>query len=225
MRNLAKLLALISLLLVSTLSLGAQQRAFRPKVMLGAIGGVNLSNVVFVPSITQGLKQGFDAGIVFRADLDDYFGIWGIWIEVDYSRRGWKDRYDEKPDLYYEREMNFVHVPVMTNYSTGTGPFRFTVSVGPHFGYLLNDRKITNLDSSNSDGIVIVHHDKEIERPFAWGLGGGVGIEYEWKRMVFGLRGNYYQGLGDFFNNARSETFGKSAEQIFSAKGYLLFVF
>ena len=86
-------------LLVLSLSVsvaGAQVQRFKPKVMIGPIGGVNLSNVIFVPSIPQSMKRGFDSGIVFRADLDDYFGIWGIWIEANYSRRGWKDRIDDE---------------------------------------------------------------------------------------------------------------------------------
>lgn len=217
-------LALLGLFL-GVSSAEAQVEKFKPKVMIGAIGGINLSNVIFVPSIPQTMKQGFDSGMVFRVDLDNYFGIWGIWLEVDYSRRGWKDRIDDNPDVYYEREMNYLHVPVLTNYSTDAGPFRFTVSVGPHFGYFIGDRKSTNINKENSAGLIVIHHDKEIERKFAWGLGGGLGAEYEWRRMVFGAKATYYQGLGDFFNNARSDTFGKSAEQIFGAKAYVLFVF
>lgn len=217
-------LALLVLFLSGTVA-EAQVQRFKPKVMIGGIGGINLSNVIFVPSIPQGMKQGFDSGIVFRADIDDYFGIWGIWLEVDYSRRGWKDRFDDKPDVYYEREMNYISVPVLTHYSTDAGPFRFTVSVGPQFGYFMSDRNITNIDGSNSEGLIVIHHNKEVEQKFAWGLGGGLGAEYEWRKMVFGAKATYYQGLGDFFKNARSETFGKSAEQIFSAKAYVLFVF
>ncbi|SJZ76882.1 porin family protein [Porphyromonas cangingivalis] len=218
------LLALLGLFLSVPVA-HAQVQRFKPKVMLGAIGGINLSNVIFVPSIPQTMKRGFDSGLVFRADLDDYFGIWGIWVEVDYSRRGWKDRIDDKPDVYYEREMNYIQVPVLTHYSTDAGPFRFTVGVGPQFGYFMGDKKITNIDAGNAEGLIIIHHNKEVEQKFAWGLGGGLGAEYEWRKMVFGAKVTYYQGLGDFFNNARSETFGKSAEQIFSGKAYVLFVF
>lgn len=220
-----KYISILLLLLGINVSLRGQSSDFKPRFMVGPIGGVNLSNVVFVPSIPQSMQRGYDAGVVFRADLDNYFGIWGLWLEVDYSKRGWKDRFDDHPDVYYQREMNYVHVPVLTHYSASLSPFRLTISGGPHFGYFLSDQKVTNIDANNSEGLITVHHHKGIEQKLAWGLGGGLGAEYEWRKWILGGRVTYYQGLGDFFNNTRSDTFSKSAEQIFSGKVYLLYVF
>lgn len=217
------LIALILMTLPGTYILSAQEKkAFKPKVMVGPTAGFNLSNVIFVPSIPQGMKQGFDAGLVFRADVEPYAGIW---IELDYSQRGWKDRIDENPDLYYERAMTYIHLPIMSHFMMGDGPVKFTIDGGPHFGYFIGDKHYTNITSENSGGLIVKHHEIEIQRKFAWGLGGGLGMEYHAKKFVTGGRLSYYYGLGDFFNNTRADIFGKSSEQIFSAKFYFLYVF
>lgn len=220
---------LAALLLVGgTLTLSAQtgignKGKFKPRFMIGVTGGGTMSEVRFNPKIQQQYKYGTDMGLILRADVESYAGVW---LEVDYTQRGWSDYYENNKELYYHRNLTFINVPFMTHFMIGTGPLKVTIDAGPHFGYLLSESSDTNVTSENAVGIVTAHHDLPVKNRFSWGLGGGAGVEYHLKRhLVIGARGSFQYALGDLFGNTRSDTFGNSNEQVISAKAYLLFAF
>lgn len=78
---------------------------FQRKFMIGPTVGVNLSNLIFTPKVQQDPKIGFDAGLVMRYDIGYVYNlsnvIGGIWIELDYSQRGWM----EKP-----KDLSLIHI-------------------------------------------------------------------------------------------------------------------
>ena len=197
---------------------------FRPRLMIGATGGMNLSNVLFQPTLQEELKPGFDAGLVLRYDIVPFAGIW---LEADFSSRGWTEVSDNHPGYRYTRTLNFVHVPVMTHFMIGSGPFKVTVDAGSHFGYYLGEKSTLTEPDDPAGGLPFTgHHETAVQKPFFWGIGGGIGAEYHFGgHFVAGLRGSYVYGFGDLFNNTRSDTFVKSSEQIISAKIYLLYGF
>ena len=201
-----------------------KKEPFRPRFMLGVTGGANLSNVLFQPNLQEELKLGYDAGIVLRYDVVSYAGIW---LEAVYSSRGWAEVSDNFPGYRYERTINFIHLPVMTHFMIGQGPFKVTVDAGAHFGYYLGESSAMTPPDDPEGGMPFTgHHETAVQKPFFWGVGGGVGAEYSFgRRLIAGLRGSYVYGFGDLFNNTRSDTFVKSSEQIISAKLYLLYAF
>ena len=200
------------------------QVPFRPRFMLGVTGGANFSNVILQPNLQEELKPGFDAGFLVRYDVTSFAGIW---LEVDYSSRGWREVSDNFPGYRYERTINFVHIPIMTHFMIGKGPFKVTVDAGPHFGYLLGESSTMTPPSDPEGGMPFTaHHETPVQKPFFWGIGGGIGAEYHFGgHFAAGLRGSYVYGFGDLFNNTRTDTFVKSSEQIISAKLYFLYAF
>ncbi|MDO5035360.1 MAG: porin family protein [Porphyromonas sp.] len=228
MMSIRSKIAALALLFVATTTAVAQESKF-PRLLIGPTGGINLTSLIFQPNVEQTLKMGYDGGIVIRYDVDkDAMGLKGvdagIWLEIDYSSRGWHEKPEEHPDYYYERTLNFINVPFMTQFLVGQGPFKFTVNMGAQFGYLLSEQSSTNFPE---EGVPVVteQHNMPVENKFAWGLGGGIGGEYHFGKVVAGLRGSYVYGLGEIYGNSRKDYFGKSSEQIISAKLYLLYAF
>lgn len=229
------LLIALAIIMLSVTPLVAQER--EPRFMIGPTGGINLSAMIFSPKVYQGLKLGYDAGIIIRYDSGVLFPelehiTGGLFLEVDYSSRGWKEVPSKNRDLpaeydqySYDRTLNFINVPIMTHLMFGKGALKFTVSLGSHFGYLLSESSQSNFPEEKLPGVVVAQHNMPVENKFAWGIGGGVGLEYHKGRTVAGIRGSYVYGLGEIYGNMRSDYFGKSSEQIIATKLYFLFAF
>ncbi len=201
----------------------AQETDQKPRFMIGPTGGVNFCSVVFQPTIQQVPKLGYDAGVIFRYDVTKFAGVW---VEIDYSKRGWKEVNEKVPGYAYMRELSFVNVPIMTHFMVGNSSFKPTIDMGASFGYYLGEHGTTLLpDGKKKVKIPMAHHDTPIQNKLFWGVGGGVGLEYHSAHIVVGLRGSYTYGFGDLFHNARTDTFVKSSEQIISTKAYVLYAF
>lgn len=191
--------------------------------MIGATGGINGTKVIFIPTIPQKFHWGYDAGLILRADVTSYAGIW---LEASYSVRGWNEFNEDHLDLKYNRTTNWINIPFMTHFMIGQGKWKFTIDAGPHFGWLLGESSESTYETDEDRSKAItVQHDMPIENKFAWGLGGGPGLEYHSKKFIMGLRISYVYGLGEIYGNKRKDFFGKSSEQIYSAKFYCLYKF
>lgn len=83
----------------------------------------------------------YDIGYVY--DLTNVVG--GIWIEVDYSQRGWLERpkdLDEKYNqlgLFYDMHSYVCQCPYHIYLTFGRNNLKFTVDVGTHLGYLISE--------------------------------------------------------------------------------------
>lgn len=232
-----RLLLTIFALLFVALNSSAQDETetFKRRFMIGPTAGVNLSNLIFTPKVQQDPKIGFDAGVVLRYDIGYVYNlsnvVGGIWIEFDYSQRGWLEKpkdLDEpynKLGLFYDRTLTFVNMPIMTQLTFGKKALKLTVDMGAHFGYLISESSKSNFGDQKIPGVVTRQHSMPVENKFAWGIGGGVGTEYHFSHFVAGIRASYVYGLGEIYGNSRSDYFGKSSEQIAAAKAYFLYVF
>ncbi|MBR8703538.1 porin family protein [Porphyromonas levii] len=226
-----------ALLLLSLVAVEASGQAlkYQPRFMVGPTVGINISNMIFAPKVYQGLKIGYDAGVVLRYDVGHVYDMpnvaGGIWLEVDYSVRGWKEKPRDLPEQYaksnltYQRTLSYVSVPVLTHLTFGQKALKFTVDLGAHFGYLLAESSSGNFPKEGIQGVVTRQHTMPVEHKFAWGIGGGVGSEYHFDKIVAGIRASYVYGLGEIYGNSRSDYFGKSSEQVIAAKAYVLFSF
>lgn len=208
---------------------------FQRKFMIGPTAGVNLSNLIFTPRVQQDPKIGFDAGLVMRYDIGYVYNlsnvVGGIWIEFDYSQRGWMEKPKDLEEpynqlgLFYDRTLTFVNMPIMTQLTFGKKALKLTIDMGAHFGYLISESSKSNFGDQKIPGVVTRQHEMPVENKFAWGIGGGVGTEYHFSHFVAGIRGSYVYGLGEIYGNSRSDYFGKSSEQIIAIKTYLLYSF
>ncbi|MDD7438501.1 MAG: porin family protein [Bacteroidales bacterium] len=224
-----------ALLLFVALESSGQAPKYKPRFMIGSTAGVNVSNMIFTPKVYQGLKLGYDAGVVLRYDVGHVYDmqnvVGGIWVEIDYSTRGWKEKPRDLPQEYaqsnltYQRTLSYISMPILTHLSFGQNSLKFTVDLGAQFGYLISESSSGNFPEGGIPGVVTRQQSMPVENKFAWGIGGGVGSEYHFDKMIAGIRASYVYGLGEIYGNSRSDYFGKSSEQIIAVKAYVLFSF
>lgn len=202
----------------------------KTQFMAGVIAGANGQYMIFQPDVKQKIRFGYDAGIVLRADMGQL--PWtsieaGIWLEASYSDRGWTEQNDDYPNLKYSRTLRWINIPFMTHLiiDAFNSPVKLTLDAGPNFGWLLSESSESTYKEGGSYSVVTQQHSMPVENKFAWGIGGGPGLEYQSKKWVLGLRATYVYALGEIYGNKRKDYFGKSSEQTYSLKLYYLFKF
>ncbi|MEG1585519.1 MAG: porin family protein [Bacteroidales bacterium] len=196
------------------------QKPFPKEHSLGVTGGVVLSKMSFQPiTIVQDYKMGPSFGITYRYIEEKYFGIQA---ELLYTRRGWKDRLEDYPDLFFERSMDYIELPILSHIFFGNNRFRGFVNLGPKFAYYLSDSKNTNI-TEKIDGVETAHHTLAVSKKFDYGITGGAGIELRFGRNSILLEGRYYFGLGDIFPNEKKDIFEASSNQNISVSATYLF--
>ncbi len=216
---------IVLLVAVMTLHTGLAQRSdYPPEFTVGAKGGATLSSVAFSPRVTQSMILGATGGVSIRYIEEKYFGLIA---EVNYTQCGWNETFEKDP-YQYSRTLNYITIPFMTHIFFGNKKVRGFVNLGPQVGILLGDSYKSNFDindlpSFSQKGKIPEIYTMEIARKFDYGITGGVGIEFRFKK-VHGvmLEGRYYYGLGDIFNNRKKDVFASSHNQTISiAVGYL----
>lgn len=224
MKKLALFLLLIPLTL-SPLRLGAERLG---RLLIGPTGGVSFSTVTFRPIIQQKPYLGFSGGVALRYDVESYAGVL---VELNYWQRGWTEAPEDYPQYTYKRNLSFVHVPIMTHFMIGgaSSPLKLTIDAGSHFGYKLGESEGEQVeegfDPTTMRHVYREHHGHELDHNFWWGVGGGIGAEYQMRRFVIGLRGGYIYNLGELFDNSRTSLFGTSSEQVIDVRTYILYRF
>ena len=224
MKKLALSLLLI-LLTLSPLRLGAERWG---RLLIGPTGGVSFSTVTFRPIVQQKPYLGFSGGVALRYDVESYAGVL---VELNYWQRGWTEAPEDYPQYTYKRNLSFVHVPIMTHFMIGgaSSPLKLTLDAGSHFGYKLGESEEEQVgegfDPTTMRHVYREHHGHELDHNFWWGVGGGIGAEYQMRRFVIGLRGGYIYNLGELFDNSRTSLFGTSSEQVIDVRTYVLYRF
>ena len=140
-------------LLFYPLLLTAQVGSHRNEFSVGVNGGYVLSNVGFVPKVTQAFHGGMTGGVSFRYISEKYFQtLCSIHAEINYVQAGWKEdivNLQNEPVLNkntglaeeYSRTINYIQVPVFAHLAWGKEQrgFQFFFQAGPQFGYMLNE--------------------------------------------------------------------------------------
>ncbi|MBQ7513525.1 MAG: PorT family protein [Prevotella sp.] len=211
----------------------AQVGDYRTDLAVGVSGGYMLSNVGFVPEVPQGMLGGLTGGVTIRYTCEKYFmSICSIVAEINLAQTGWKEDikdqdnkavyYADDPDhlhpLQYERRMNYLQIPLMARLGWGRERkgFQAFFQLGPQIGVFLSDKIKTNVVAGRSTenaraSQVVAQDTMAVQRKFDYGIVGGAGIEYSHPKLGhFLLEGRYYYGLGDMYNNSKSDYFGRS---------------
>lgn len=218
------------LLAVCLLRISAQIGEYRNDLSIGVNGGYVLSNVGFVPKVTQGMHDGITGGLSVRYVCEKYFkSVCSIYAEVNYAQIGWKENIlnikDEavinpvtKMAEQYSRTINYIQVPVFARMGWGreNRGFQFFAQVGPQFGYYLSESTKTNFDFDSRNmtdraSVTVAQDTMSVENKFDYGIAGGIGVEYSVPKVGhFLVEARYYYGLGNIYGNSKRDFFSKS---------------
>lgn len=191
---------------------GIGQTHYEAQMSLGVHGGVNLSQVMFSPSIRQKFLPGANAGINFRYTEEKHFGFI---IEANFEQRGWAENFDEAP-FSYSRTINYVQIPFMSHIYFGRR-HKFFINLGPSVSFKTGDSVKSNFDYSNVGSVpdFPVHTSQQYGYPtkgavdfgISGGLGGELGIT---RRHSIYLEVRYYFGIANVLPAGRTDHFKSS---------------
>lgn len=208
---------LLLLTVCAVLSLGAMaQPRIAREVHLGVIGGATMSSYSFTPRrVTQDQARGFTMGVAARYIEEKYFGLQAEFL---LTRRGVRDRFDEYPELEFQRNFFYAEVPVLAHIYFNLGKkSEIAVDMGPKFGYYLGDSQTSHLEGDgwqqmlNQSLHLYMHHDMEVSKKFDYGIQAGLGYEFKLNNgMSLQLQGRYYFGLANMFPDKKSDVFETS---------------
>jgi hypothetical protein len=193
------------------------QNTFRKELSVGGSFGMGVSTVSFVPKIQTNYLSGIHVGFTGRWITENHLGLI---LEANYTQQGWDEKFEDNT-LQYTRTIQVIEVPFLTHIYFGGKRVRFFLNLGPKIGFVINEKTTTNLPVDFEESLDSRYrelHTKPVEKNFAWGIGGGPGIEIRTGAGNFLLEGRYYYGLGDFFNNRRGDPFPQSSSQVIFGK-------
>ncbi len=220
------------IIIISLLSLWALQGLyaqtkppFQQKFYYGLKATSLGSKYDFIPSVPQAMYLGGGAGVFARFDVERGASIQ---LELNYTLSGWKEFYEERPDLSYTRSIHTMNMPLLTHlYLSFHKGIRVFVNLGPIIGYNFMERStlqdpLEEKGKSSFTNFGKYRHEEKIERKFFWGLCGGPGVSIPiGQHHRIELEGRYTFGLGDIWGNARQDPYGLSAERRYSVSlGY-----
>ena len=220
-----RLLPGILLFMLFTVQVFAQKNDFEKEFYIGVGGGAFMSTVDFVPAVLQKPSLGIHGGISAKYISEKHLGLM---VELNYAQRGWTEDFPPENGFAYDKTLHYLEVPFMTHVYFGRS-VRFIINAGPQLGFLLGSSENMNEALSadvaarreeNPDGQIGMQYVLE-PRSFDYGLVGGVGMELKTGAGNVELEGRYYFGLGDVFENRKTQEnffFNRSAHRIIEAK-------
>ncbi len=202
----------------ATTAVAQRDANFDTELSVGVRGGVSIPDVAFSPNIEQNPWVGYTTGFVFRYTEEKIFGLIA---ELNFTRHGWNEMFEENEPYSYCRALDYVEIPFMVHLYFGSENFHAFLNLGPQVGFLINDSYTANFDIDNLPDFAGKNRINEVYKmPAAhkidYGITGGLGVELRMKRHILLLEGRYYFGLGDIFGNHKSDVFyGSSANRGF----------
>ena len=206
---------LLTILLLSS-SLSFAQKKIDKELWFGAKGGVTFSQLSIAPNIKQSMEMGTFGGVSMKYIEERFFGVI---LELNYAQKGWKEKFEEKDAAYkYSRTLNYIELPFLAHIYFGKKSFRFFVNLGPQIGVCIGEDTQSNFDLNAIPKFAVnretTHYNMSVDKPFDYGLTGGLGCELRIKnRHSILIEGRYYFGLADIFNNKSADYFSVSSNQ------------
>ena len=228
-QHLAAIVATL-LLLVLANPCRAQVGEHRNDFAVGINGGYILSNVGFVPRVSQNLHGGITGGMSMRYVCEKYFStICSVQAEINYGQTGWKEKILDKEDNpvinsvtglaeEYSRNINYIQVPIFAHLAWGreNRGAQFFVQLGPQFGYYLSESTTTNFDFASRNvadrmNPTCAQDTMSVEHKFDYGISVGAGMELGINKVGhFQIEARYYYGLGNLYGDSKRDYFSKS---------------
>ena len=195
------------LLLVSLMSM-AQPRLRTPEIYVGAHAGVMASTMLFRPNVAKiDIMQSpltMNGGLVFRYAAHK---VCAIQVEANYMQRGWREQIalGTGSIMDYTRQLDYIEIPLLMHLYFGKQRFRGFINLGPQIGYCIRDIA-TQLPST-----ITSPQYQPIEKPFDWGLAGGLGCYYRTKKIgLFQLEARFNFSMGTTYNDRKVDYFSQS---------------
>ena len=195
------------LLLVSLMSM-AQPRLRTPEIYVGAHAGVMASTMLFRPNIAKiDIMQSpltMNGGLVFRYAAHK---VCANQVEANYMQRGWREQIalGTSSSMDYTRQLDYIEIPLLMHLYFGKQRFRGFINLGPQIGYCIRDIA-TQLPST-----ITSPQYQPIEKPFDWGLAGGLGCYYRTKKIgLFQLEARFNFSMGTTYNDRKVDYFSQS---------------
>lgn len=216
--------SLIAIYLCVALSVYSQNK-FKPEWNIGVGFGPTFTSVDIQNQSGNGVStkswEQFHGGIGVRYISEKNLGILG---ELNYTQYGWQEDFPEQPLFSHSHKLNYLELPVLTHIYFGN-KVRFIVNLGPKLGFLLSEKEEMNkaledyLSSGSMPNNTITHqYYRNAEVKVDYGILAGMGLEVRTGIGNFSLEGRYYFGLGDMYNNRKTDYFARSANRVISAR-------
>lgn len=195
------------LLFILSIAVSAQPRLRTPEMYVGAHAGAMASTMLFKPNIANiDIMQSpltINGGLVFR-----YAGhkVCAIQTELNYMQRGWRETITlGQTTMDYTRQLDYIEIPLLMHLYFGKERFRGFFNLGPQIGYCIRD-----VATPLPEGVTAPHY-LPIDKPFDWGLAGGLGCYYRTRHIgLFQLEARFNFSMGTIYNNRKVDYFSQS---------------
>ena len=195
------------LLLILSIAVSAQPRLRTPEMYVGAHAGAMASTMLFKPNIANiDIMQSpltINGGLVFR-----YAGhkVCAIQTELNYMQRGWRETITlGQTTMDYTRQLDYIEIPLLMHLYFGKEHFRGFFNLGPQIGYCIRD-----VATPLPEGVTAPHY-LPIDKPFDWGLAGGLGCYLRTRKIgLFQLEARFNFSMGTTYNNRKVDYFSQS---------------
>lgn len=206
-------LAVVALLTMAA-STSFGETHYRAHISIGGHGGMAMSRMSFSPEVPQGWQFGPTMGVQVRYAEEK---LVGILAELNFVSRGWKESFEDSPELRYSRTLNYITLPVMTHVNFGSKRVKCFFNLGPEVGLLLNNKITANFDYVNpAPGLIpstrrVNQMKMEVSNKFDYGITAGLGCEfYLSPRNSVYVEGRFYYGLGNIYPSSKADEFSAS---------------
>lgn len=195
------------LLLILSIAVSAQPRLRTPEMYVGVHAGAMASTMLFKPNIANiDIMQSpltINGGLVFR-----YAGhkVCAIQTELNYMQRGWRETITlGQMTMDYTRQLDYIEIPLLMHLYFGKERFRGFFNLGPQIGYCIRD-----VATPLPEGVTAPHY-LPIDKPFDWGLAGGLGCYLRTRKIgLFQLEARFNFSMGTTYNNRKVDYFSQS---------------
>ncbi|MGH7495503.1 MAG: outer membrane beta-barrel protein [bacterium] len=174
------------------------------QVRLGVIGGLNLANISFDPTLDPNTSRStaFGAGGVLQFRLAENLALQlepmylqkGARQEGSFSDTEFDSSLSFKVDV--KAKLNYLELPVMLKLAIGTGSTRPYVMAGPTIGFRLS-AKYAGSVSGPGFNQEIDEDFKDQTKSMDFGLGFGAGVSFPAGRNTIFVQGRYALGLAN----------------------------
>jgi hypothetical protein len=183
----------------------AQNKNFKNELYIGVKGGESFSSIRFYPFVETNYLSGNTGGIVLRMISEPHIGFQ---IEVNYIQKGWKEKpfTGQYANVFYFHHLNYIDVPIMTHINIGKKAFRFTINLGPEFGFLSSEKEVFGTSSvipSDTPGYQ-QYYGQKIDTPIDILFTGGIGTELHFRGgNAISLEGRVFYSLPNVYDSKK----------------------
>lgn len=209
-----KRLALLLILFTVSVAGALGQTHYNSNICLGLHGGIDLSRVMFTPSVKQTWPVYPTLGVRFRYIEENHFGLVA---EVNWVRKGWAEDFEGLP-FRFNRSFDYIEIPALAHIYFGRRA-KFFLNAGPQIGFRIGETVKSNFDPYQISGIPDFPNSKrrntqlteKVKQKIDYGISAGIGCEFNINRQnSIDLEGRFYFGLGNLFPDGRQDTFRAS---------------